>query len=118
LDYLRGRSDTASHLNQRLVIRLGRQRPVVKAFGAAIAPLDTAYTELNTWIERRQPADKSLGAQRQHTASSRKDAYEKYLDAAQALVGSPVKPFRVDDDERALARLRARIRLRRHRVSD
>ena len=31
LDYLRGRSDTASHLNQRLVIRLGRQRRVVKA---------------------------------------------------------------------------------------
>jgi hypothetical protein len=44
LDYLRGRSATASHLNQRLVIRLGRQRPVVKAFGAAIAPLDAGYT--------------------------------------------------------------------------
>ena len=117
LDYLRGRSATASHLNQRLVIRLGRQRPVVKAFGAAIAPLDAGYTQLKNWIERRQPADKSLG-QRQHVASSRKEAYENYLDAAQALVGSPVKPFRVDDDEHALARLRARMRIRRHRASD
>lgn len=94
LDWLRSRSDKASYLNQRIVIRLGRQRPVVKAFGAAIAPLDEAYILLKTSIERKQLADKRLGAMREHEAASRKEAYEAYLDAAEALVGSPVEPLR------------------------
>jgi hypothetical protein len=94
LDWLRGRSDKASYLNQRIVIRLGRERPVAKAFGAAIAPLDEAYALLKTSIEGKQLADKRPGAKREHEAASRKEAHEAYLDAAQALVGSPVEPPR------------------------
>ncbi len=94
LFYLRGRDETASYLNQRIVIRLGREHEVAEAFGAAIKPLYDAYTLLMTSIESRQMAAHGETAKREQQAASRKQAYEAYLDAAHALVASTVEPPR------------------------
>jgi len=94
LSYLRGRDEIASYLNQRIVIRLGREREVAKSFGAAVKPLYDAYTLLVTSIESKQMAAHGETAKREQQAASRKQAYEAYLDAAHALVASTVEPPR------------------------
>ncbi len=102
----------ASYLNQRIVIRLGRERPVVKAFGAAIAPLDEADTLLKTSIERKQLADKRLGAKREREAASRKEAYEANWTLHRPSSGRPSSRCDYAEDKKSAGRRHGRARNR------
>lgn len=81
-------------LNGRLVIRLGREHPVVAAYQQAIEVVGKAGSEVATMIALEQPVSPELKTLRVERRMNWYAAYEGFLDAAVGLVGSPVEPLR------------------------
>jgi hypothetical protein len=78
-------------LRARLVIRLGRTHPVVSALQQAVDPIDLAGNEVVTMITLEEPPTKQLAEARPTRRQGWYLGYERYLDAAGELVGSPVE---------------------------
>lgn len=89
-------------LNRKLVIRLGREHPVVTKFGDALKLLDEASMGAARGISGRTHRGEPIlpwhienYAKREQEREERSaEAHERFLDAATALVGSPVEPLR------------------------
>jgi hypothetical protein len=86
--------DECYRLNRRLVIRLGRKHDVTTAYGRALKPLDEAGSEVARMIAMEQEATPEQFDERIRGRPAFYAAYEGYLDAAEALVGSPVEPLK------------------------
>lgn len=77
-------------LKARLLIRLGRENPVLVAYDRAINVIGEAGTEVATMIALEQPATDGLRTVRPERRLGWYAAYEDFLDVAVQLVGSPV----------------------------
>jgi hypothetical protein len=85
--------ERARHLKARLLVRLGRDHPVLVAYDRAVNVIGEAGTEVATMIALEQPANDGLVALRPERRLSWYAAYDEFLDAAVQLVGSPIEPL-------------------------
>jgi hypothetical protein len=81
------RREELYHLNTRLVIRLGREHPVTKAFGRCLRAIDDTLGRMKALAVAQEGFEVLADNQQQRWGSYWK-AYEGYTDAAQQLVGA------------------------------
>jgi hypothetical protein len=74
-------------LNARLVIRLGREHPVTKAFGRCLRLTDETRARMDAMWESHESFE-VLAFDQDQRWSTYWEAYERYTDAAQQLVGA------------------------------
>ena len=80
-------------LRARLIIRLGRRNPLFDAFVSAADPIGEAGNEVVAMIYLEEPPTRELADSRPPRRAAWYEAYERFLDAACEMVGSPVEPL-------------------------
>jgi hypothetical protein len=91
------------HLNTRLVIRLGREHSATKAFGRSLRVIDETLARMDAIYEGGEPWEQLAEGQDQRWRSYW-DAYERYTDAAQQLVGARLGPVDHEGSEGRIGR--------------